>query len=132
MNRIDPQAVPGTYRRLGIEPARGYWATRQAGECLACLVGIVAIEEMSFDITYKVAGDTDEPAAVLGEAIGLNEVYAIGLDIGWEGTDIDDTINYSKGRIEGIRYSPEFHQGVEDGEAALEACKAAGLLIRNG
>lgn len=136
--RIDPSLVPETYRRLEIVPVRGQWLTRKycedpnkggfsPGECLCCLIGIVAAEVMSFGVAREVAMDTEEPTPTLGEAVGLSAAYSIGLDVGWE----NSTASLAPETLAAAREDPEYHVGVIHGKAAYQACVDAGLAIHH-
>lgn len=90
LERIDPAAIPDIYRTLGIVPTRNVYAystservlliDRPDGECLCCLLGVLASRAESF----KAISSIQHYHRNMADIAGLDPEYAAGLDDGWE------------------------------------------------
>lgn len=120
MNRIEPSKVPDLFRELDIRPIRLSYLSKEdgrRGQCLACLVGVLASKAVSFDKAFASEGHN---ARDLGQLADLDPCYARGLSDGWEGLSARTWPDYN---------DEAFKLGYHDGKKAYNACVAAGLTV---
>ena len=124
MKRALPEEFPRKFQNHDVSPTQGQYLGRWRGQCIACALGIEAIDgsdlatgtalfahldnQQSWDDEQDLLGD-------LAALAGLPRDYAEGLSDGWEGIRVGSQ-------------DEEYLQGYADGKAGLQACLAAGLL----
>lgn len=113
LKRIDPEAIPGLYRKWDrLRPAqRCFYGWEGSLRC--CINTILAVEAVGFQKAVRTANGLEFwwDARCLAALSGLDPDYAIGLAMGWDGTSRGDLAD---GAVS---------LGYEDGRTAWEACK---------
>jgi hypothetical protein len=137
IKRIDPTTVPTIFERFGLQPTQNSWVDHKAEPCGMCLLVALAAEQLGLEkalelgrAAYFLCEWTEEFGEVLesvyvddieywsdilifADAMGLNERYACGLRMGWDGEQFRSS------------YGGASEAGYHDGKAAWEAVQQA-------
>jgi hypothetical protein len=124
VKRAFPDLFPLKFENHGVLPTQGQYLGKWRGQCIACAVGIEAIDGSELGSAQALFAHLDHQQswddgqdilADLAALAGLPRQYAEGLSDGWEG-------------IRMCSQDEEHLHGYADGKAGLEACRAAGLF----
>ena len=78
MKRIDPTMTKQKFERLGITPCRGRFVGMRQGECVACALGIEAIDAVGFEEARKYNNANRLLVDVYANLADLTHAYARG------------------------------------------------------